>query len=74
MSLWHLITASLSLPQEALKELRTEGFEVKDEDVQRLWPLSYKHINFLGRYHFTLPEIVANGQLRPLRNPEESDL
>ena len=51
--------------EEALKELRTEGFEVKDEDVQRLWPLSYKHINFLGRYHFTLPEIVANGQLRP---------
>ena len=60
--------------EKALKELRTEGFEVKDEDVQRLWPLSYKHINFLGRYHFTLPETVANGQLRPLRNPEESEL
>jgi TnpA family transposase len=58
----------------AFKRLRSEGIEVKDSDVQRLWPLGYKHINLLGCYSFNLPESVANGELRPLSNPEESAL
>ena len=37
--------------------------------VARLSPLGFKHINMLGRYAFTLPENVARGELRPLRNP-----
>ena len=60
--------------EKALKQLRSQGMEVKDSDVQRLWPLNYKHINFLGRYSFNLPESVANGELRPLNNPDESDI
>ena len=39
------------------------------QDVARLSPLSFKHINMLGRYAFTLPDTVARGELRPLRNP-----
>lgn len=35
-----------------LNELRQEGFCVLDEDVARLSPLIYKHINMLGRYYF----------------------
>ena len=31
--------------------------------------LPYRHINFLGRYAFTLPEAVARGELRSLRDP-----
>ena len=27
----------------------------------------------LGRYHFTVPEEVLRGELRPLRMPEEAD-
>jgi hypothetical protein len=53
----------------ALDQLRAEGHEVLAEDVARLLPLSFKHINMLGRYAFTLPDTVARGELRPLRNP-----
>ena len=37
-------------------------------DVARLSPLLHEHINMLGRYDFTLPERVAAGELRPLRD------
>jgi hypothetical protein len=55
----------------ALAELRAEGFVVREEDVARLSPLSHGHLNVLGRYAFTLPELVARGELRPLRRPGE---
>ena len=53
----------------ALAQLRAEGFPVRDEDVARLSPLGFAHINMLGRYAFVLPEAVARGELRPLRDP-----
>jgi len=53
----------------ALRQLRKEGFEVREEDVARLSPLGHEHINMLGRYAFSLPEKIARGELRPLRNP-----
>jgi hypothetical protein len=49
--------------------LRKEGFEIRDEDVARLSPLGHDHINMLGRYTFKLPQRVARGELRPLRDP-----
>jgi hypothetical protein len=39
------------------------------EDVARLSPLGHEHINMLGRYAFSLPDRIARGGLRPLRNP-----
>jgi TnpA family transposase len=51
----------------AISQLRQEGFPVGDEDVARLSPLSYGHINMLGRYSFAVPEAVQRGELRPLR-------
>jgi len=42
---------------------------VREEDVARLSPLGFEHINMLGRYAFTLPDAVARGELRLLRNP-----
>ncbi len=53
----------------AVEQIRAEGVEVDPNDVARLSPLMHKHINFLGRYAFTLPKPIANGQLRPLRTP-----
>ncbi|MDO8606214.1 MAG: Tn3 family transposase [Phaeospirillum sp.] len=53
----------------AIDQLRAEGFDVRDEDLARLSPLVHEHINMLGRYAFTLPEMVARGELRPLRSP-----
>jgi hypothetical protein len=50
-----------------------EGLEVRDEDVARLSPLGYEHINMLGRYAFLLPDRIARGELQPLRNPSQLD-
>ena len=55
--------------QAVLDQLRTEGYEVKPEDVARLSPLGFRHFNFLGRYSFNLSEPIAKGNLRPLRDP-----
>ena len=57
----------------ALKQLRSEGYPVNDEDVVRLSPLLYEHINMLGRYSFSVPEAVTKGELRPLRNPADDE-
>jgi hypothetical protein len=57
----------------ALARLRAEGYDARDEDVARLSPLGFEHINMLGRYAFTLPDIVARGELGPLRNPALHD-
>ncbi len=55
----------------SLNHLRNQGMEAHTEDIARLFPLGNQHINFLGDYSFALPQAVADGQLRPLRNPEE---
>jgi len=59
--------------EAALNQLRREGYPVRDEDVSRLSPLMHEHINMLGRYSFFVPEAVANGELRPLRDPAGID-
>lgn len=56
----------------AVQQLRSEGFPVKAEDLARLSPLVFDHINLLGRYSFSLPDSVQHGHLRPLRNPSEA--
>lgn len=57
--------------EAALAQLRAEGSKVNAEDLARLSPLGYEHINFLGRYSFALAEPIARGEWRPLRTPEE---
>jgi TnpA family transposase len=59
--------------QDALDELRRGGAVVQPEDIERLSPLGTRHINLEGRYHFTLPETVAQGHRRPLRQPSSSE-
>jgi Tn3 transposase DDE domain len=56
----------------ALKQLRKEGYAVRDEDVARLSPTGSGHINMLGRYSFFLSETIASGSLRPLRDPKHT--
>ncbi len=55
--------------QEALRQITAQGVSSDTADIAHLSPLIWRHINFLGRYDFALPETVANGGLRPLRNP-----
>ena len=64
MVLWNTIYMDA-----ALERLRAEGDEPRPEDVARLSPLGHTHVNMLGRYAFTLPDTVARGELRPLRDP-----
>ena len=54
--------------QAAIDQLTHEGWSISDADVARVSPLLLKHINFLGRYAFDLPQAVAEGALYPLRN------
>lgn len=53
----------------ALEELRQAGEPVVEEDVARLTPLPHGHVYMLGEYDFILPEEIAQGQLRRLRDP-----
>lgn len=53
--------------EKAVKELRSRGMVVHDEDIARLSPLVHAHINMLGKYSFYLDDYVKNGELRPLR-------
>ena len=59
--------------EAALNQLRADGCPVKDEDACRLSPLQHENINLLGRYSFLMPDAVAKGELRPLRNPEDAN-
>src|SRR6266568_2258362 len=53
--------------QDILDELQNNGQEARREDVERIAPLRFQHINVHGTYHFVLPESVAQGHHRPLR-------
>lgn len=55
----------------ALERLKQHGYPVLDEDVARLSPLIYEHINILGRYSLAVPEEVTRGELRALCNPDD---
>ncbi len=57
----------------AINQLRSEGWNIKDEDKARLSPLPHSHINMLGRYQFNLPEELKDGAMRPLRDVESRD-
>ena len=55
--------------QAVVENLQAHGRSVNPAELARVSPLAHRHINFLGRYAFTLPEAVARGGLRPLRDP-----
>ena len=55
--------------QEAIERLEEQGLFTDPANIARLSPILWRHINFLGRYEIALPESVAQGGLRPLREP-----
>ncbi len=63
-----IVLCNTNFMEAALNQLRVDGFEVKDDDVARLSPLLHEHINMLGSYSFSVPDALAKGKLRPLRN------
>ena len=58
-----------------VKELKDEGYEVNEEDLDHISPASFEHINRLGKYNFKAAaaadeiKLEENG-LRALRKPK----
>lgn len=52
--------------EAALNHLRQQCMDLKEEDVARLSPLAYKHVNMLGHYSFSLADFITQGKLRSL--------
>jgi TnpA family transposase len=50
----------------AIKQLRREGYPIRDEDIAHLSPARHEHINPYGKYRFDLD--LRLHQLRPLRS------
>lgn len=58
---------------KTLEHLRAQSWDIDPDDVARLSPLGFIHINMLGRYYFELAEAIQNGGFRPLRDPNDPD-
>ncbi|MEV1005499.1 Tn3 family transposase [Nonomuraea sp. NPDC050202] len=56
---------------DALRQLRAQGYPVLDDDVARLSPFVRRHINVHGRYSFQRPQL--GGGRRALRDPDADD-
>jgi len=56
-----------------LQRLRDCGFEVRDEDVARLSPYMFAHINVHGHYSFAPLNLEAGIGNRPLHDPAAED-
>lgn len=53
--------------QAIIDSREAPGTPIDPALLARVSPLTHRHINFLGRYSFNLPDAVARGELRPLR-------
>jgi hypothetical protein len=56
----------------AVRQLKAQGYPVRDEDMARLSPFVHKHLGVHGAYNFLLPDL-APGTIRDLRDPDASD-
>ena len=68
MILWNTLYMN-----RALEEMQGRGMKTLPEDVERLSPLGYDHINLLGRYSFSLSDEIRQGAFHPLRELEETE-
>lgn len=55
--------------QYSVTTLRQRGFDIPDEHLQHVSPLTARHVNLLDEYHFQDSEGYSLKQLRPLRIP-----
>ena len=54
-----------------ITHLEKSRFDVRYEDVERLSSPVSHHINFGGKYHFSLPEEEERGEPRPFHNQDD---
>lgn len=53
----------------ALEQLKSEGYEINEDDIRHLSPARREHINMYGRYYFNVEEGLKRKGLRELRKP-----
>ena len=53
-----------------IEQLRNEGMEISEEDIRRLWPTRYEHINVHGKFLFNVDKEMNRKGLRELRPRE----
>lgn len=59
---------------EAIKQLKQEGHQVKEENIKHLSPARFEHLNVFGKYSFPIKEELSRGpDLRQLRLPGEKN-
>jgi TnpA family transposase len=56
----------------AIRQLKTQGYPVLDEDAARLSPFVRKHLGVHGTYSFAMPDLQP-GASRKLRDPDAPD-
>jgi len=56
--------------EAVINQLRSEGHQISDEDINRSSPTRYEHINPYGIYPFDIEGESKRVQLRPLRKPQ----
>jgi TnpA family transposase len=56
----------------AVRQLKAQGYPVRDEDMARLSPFVSRHLGVHGAYSFALPDL-APGAIRELRDPDAPD-
>jgi TnpA family transposase len=62
ITLWN--TAYL---ERAVEELRRQGLEIADDELEHLSPLGWEHITLTGEYRWQMKEPSSLQKLRPLR-------
>ena len=55
--------------QEIISQLKIDGHNIYDEDIEHLSPCRFEHINKYGRYNFNVDEELNRQGLRPIRKP-----
>ena len=55
--------------EKVVQQLRKDGLEISDEDLQSVWPTRQKHLNVYGAYLYEAERIGHKFDLRPLHRP-----
>ncbi len=67
-----VVTWNTMYMEAAINQLRSEGYQISDEDINRLSPTRYEHVNPYGIYPFDLEKESKRGGLIPLRKPPKN--
>ena len=59
--------------QQIIKQLRDEGSHIDEDDLRRISPAPFEHINRLGKYDFKDEIRLENNGFRALRIPGEEN-